>query len=88
MSANFRFVPHSTETDPDKFATERVGDRLPETRFAHAGRPEETQDRAVSGWIQFAHGQIFDQPLFHFLEVVMVTIENLLGLIEIEIVLA
>src|SRR5205085_12019061 len=87
MSANFRFVAHPAETDPDKFASKRVGNRLAETRFADAGRPEETEDRTMPGRIQFAHRQILDQPLFHFLQIVMVAIENLLGLIEIEIVL-
>ena len=59
MSANFRFVPHSTETDPDEFTTERVGDGLAETRLTDAGWPEETQNRAVAGRIQFADGEIF-----------------------------
>src|SRR5712692_3447044 len=88
VSANFRFVAHSAETDSDKLAAERVSDGLTKTGFADAGRPEKTQDWSVPGWIQFAHGQIFDQPLFHFLEIVMVAIKNLLCLIEIEIVLA
>src|SRR6185369_1927783 len=48
MTANLRFIAHSAETDPHKFATQRVGDRLAETGFAHAGRPEKTEDRAVS----------------------------------------
>ncbi len=88
MSANFRFVAHSAETDPDKFSAERVGNRLAETGLADAGRSEKTQDRSVSVRIEFAHRQIFDQPPLHFLEIVMVAIENLLRLIEIEIVLA
>src|SRR5439155_12632755 len=88
MTADFRFVAHSAETDPDKFAAERIGDRLAEAGLADAGRSEKTEDRAVPLRIEFAHGQIFDQPLFNFFQVVMVGIEELLRLIEIKIVLA
>src|SRR3977135_761958 len=87
MSPDFGFVSHSAETDPDEFPAERIGDRLPKTGFADAGRPQKTEDRTVSGRIQFAHRQIFDQPLFYFLQIVMVPIENCLRLIEIEFVL-
>ena len=38
--------------------------------------------------IEFAHGQILDQPLLNFLQIVMVAIEDLLCLIEIKVVLA
>ena len=53
MTANLRFIAHSTEADPHKFAAQRVGDRLTQTGFAHAGWPEKTEDRAVSLRIQF-----------------------------------
>ena len=88
MTADLRFVAHSAETDPHKFAAQRVGNRLAETGFAHARRPEKTEDRAVPLRIEFAHGQIFDQPLLHFFQIVMIAIEDFLRLIEIEIVLA
>src|SRR6059058_5634574 len=88
MSADFCFVAHAAETDPDKFSAQCVGNRLTETGFAHARRPKKTEDRAVSVRIEFAHRQIFDQPLFHLLQVVMIAIENFLRLVEIKIVLA
>src|SRR5437899_3671428 len=72
VSANFRFVAHSAETDPDKLASERVGNRLAKTGFADARRTKKSEDRAVALWIEFAHRQKFDQPAFHFLEIVMV----------------
>src|SRR5206468_4622229 len=88
VTTDFRFIAHPAETDPDKFATERVGNRLAEARLADAGRAEKTEDRPVPLRVQFAHRQIFDQPLFYFFEIVMIAIEDLLCLIEIEIVLA
>src|SRR5215831_1181618 len=88
MTANLRFISHSPKADPHKLATERIGDRLTQAGFAYAGRPETTEDRAVSLRIEFPHCQIFDQPFLDFFEIVMVAIQHLLRLIEIEIVLA
>ena len=88
MSANLRFVADAAETDADEFPAERVGDRLAKAGLADSGRAEKTEDRSMPLRIEFAHGEIFDQPPLHFFEIVMVAIENLLGLVEIEIVLA
>src|SRR5437867_1469927 len=88
MTADLRLVPHSAETDPHKLAAQRVRNRLAETRLADTGRAETTEDRAVTLRIELAHGQIFDQPLLYFFQIVMVAIEDLLRLIEIEVVFA
>ncbi len=88
MPADLSFIAHSPETDSDKFAPERVGDRLAKAGLADSGWTEKTQDRAMPLWIEFAHGQIFDEPLLYFFEIIVIAIENLLGLIEVEIVLA
>src|SRR5207237_8686579 len=78
MAADFRFVAHSAKTDPHKFAPQRVGNRLAKTGFAHPWRAEKTHDRAVPLRIKFAYGEIFDQPLFNFFQIVMVAIEDFL----------
>ena len=88
MTANFRFVAHAAQTYPHKLAAERVGNRLTQTGFADAGRPEKTHDRAVPLRIEFPHGQIFDQALFNFFQIVVIAIQDLLRLLEIEVVLA
>src|SRR5262245_22952855 len=88
MTSNLRFITHSTQTDPHKFTTPRVGDGLTQTSFAYARRSEKTEDRTVPLGIELPHSQIFDQPLLNFLQVVVVAIKDLLRLIEIEIVLA
>ena len=80
MAADLRFVANAAQTHAGKLSSERVGDRLPETRFADAGRAEKTEDRSVPLRVEFAHGQIFDQPALDLFEIVMIAIENLLGL--------
>ena len=88
MSADLRFVPDAAQTHAYKFSTERISNRLAEACFTDTGWPEKTQDWAVSLRIQFAHGQILDEPPLYFFKVVMISIEDLLRLIQIEIVLA
>src|SRR5439155_25101868 len=72
MTADLRLVPHSAETDPHKLAAERVRNRLTEAGLADTRRPEETKNRAMTLRIELAHGQIFDQPLLNFLQVVVI----------------
>ena len=48
------------------------------------GGPRKQRIGAVSLRIQFAHGEIFDEATFHFLEIVMIAIENSLCFIEID----
>src|SRR5438034_1018145 len=88
MTADLCFIAHAAETDPHKFAAQRIGNRLAKAGFAHTRRPEKTEDRAVPLRIKFAHSQIFDQPFLYLFQIVMVAIEDLLGLIEIKVVLA
>src|SRR6516162_8839794 len=86
MTANLSFIAHPAETDAHKSPAQRVGNRLTQTGFTYAGWPEKTEDCAVSLWIQFPHGQIFDQALLNFFQIVVIAIKHLLRLIEIEIV--
>src|SRR5262249_61914426 len=88
MTANLRFIAHSTKTDPHKFAAKSVGDRLPQAGFTYAGRPEKTEDGAVPLRIEFPYGQIFDQPLLNFFQGVGGAVKHLLRRTEIEIRLA
>src|SRR3981081_3486569 len=88
MTANFRLVANATETDPREFAAQRIGDRLTETGFADSGRPEETHNWAVTFWVEFAHGEILDQPLLYLFQIVMIAIEDLLRLIVSEVAFA
>ena len=47
MSADFRLVVHAAERDADKFAAHRSRNRFSERSFAHAGRPDEAQNRTL-----------------------------------------
>src|SRR5438067_4571579 len=88
MTADLRFIPDAAQAHTHKLSTERIGNRLAKACFADTGWPEETKNRAVPLRVQFADCQILDKPALYFFEVVMISIEDLLRLIQIEIVLA
>src|SRR4029079_13592687 len=64
VSPDLGLVMHAAEADAHEFAVHRACDRLPERGLAHAGRPDEAQDRSLSLWCQLSHRQIFDDPPF------------------------
>src|SRR5262249_11668286 len=45
MPADLRLVPHPAERHADEPPAESARDALPETGLAHAGRPDEAEDR-------------------------------------------
>src|SRR3954470_9989948 len=88
MSPNLRFIADAAETHARKFPPERVGDRLTEARLADTRRTEKTQNRALPFRVQCARGEIFDEASLHFLQIVMVAVENPLRFVEIDVCLA
>src|SRR5689334_6237538 len=88
MSANFGFVANSAQAHPNKLSLKRISHGLTQARFPDTGRSKQTENRALAKRVELAHSEIFNQPALYFDQVIMVAIENLLGLVEIEIVLA
>src|SRR6266480_1451608 len=88
VPANLRFVTNPAQTHPHKLSPERVGHGLTQARFPDAWRTQQTENWSLTKWVEFADREIFNQPAFHFGQVIMIAIENLLGFVEVEIVLA
>ena len=78
MAANFGFVAHAAQRQPHELASGRLGDRHSQRGLAHAGRSDETQNRALGILHQPAHGQKFENALFDLLETVVIAFEHLL----------
>src|SRR5689334_7672841 len=70
MTPNLSFVAHATQTDPREFSAQSVRDRLSKAGFTDTGRPEETEDRPATGWVEFSHREIFNEASFYLFEVV------------------
>ena len=77
MATNFRFVVHSAERQTRELASERARNGFTQRSFAHARRPDETQDRAFHVGLQTPHGKVIEDAVFHFLQVIVVGVENL-----------
>jgi hypothetical protein len=77
MPAQFRLVMNPAETESFEGPPHGPGDRLAQTRLAHAGRPDEAEDRGLGRRIQFQHGQMFDDAFLYFLDAVVVLFEHL-----------
>ncbi len=80
MAADFRFVVHSAERDAHELAAHRARNRLPERGLAHAGRPDEAQDRPLHSRLQLLHRQVIEHALLHLHQVVVILVEDFLRL--------
>ena len=77
MSPNLRLVAYPAERHADELAIGRAGDRLAERGLSHSWRPDEAQDGGLHLIDAALHGQVFEDPLLHFLEPVVVGVEHL-----------
>ena len=59
---------------------------FPTEVFPVPGRTDETEDRSFHVGLELAHRQVFQDALLHFLQVVMIFIQDFLGLLNIQVV--
>ena len=95
VPTNLGLVAHAAQRKANELAAHRARNRAAQAGFAHAGRPYKAQDRAT--WVgrqaqallaQRAHGQVFQNARLDTLKVVVVLVEHLLGVRDIELVVA
>jgi hypothetical protein len=68
-----------------ELAAEGGGDGLAEAGLAHARRPHEAEDGPLDVRLHLEHGQVFEDAVLHLLEVVVVGVQDLLGLLEVDL---
>ncbi len=83
MSADFGLVVHAAQRQAHKLAAQGAGNRLAQRSLAHSRRSDEAQDRALHIRLQSTDRQVIQNPVLHLLQIVMVGIEDLLGLQDI-----
>ena len=86
MAADLRLVVDAAEAHPDELAAHRPGDALAERRLADAGRSDEGEDRAADLVGEGADREVLEDPLLDLLEAVVVLVEDLGGLLDVELV--
>ena len=77
MAADLGLVAHAAQAHADELAAGRLRDRLAERGLAHAGRPDEAQDRRLQPVDALLHREVLDDALLDLLEAVMVGVEDL-----------
>ena len=91
MAANLGLVVHAAKRRPRELAAHRARDRLTERGLADAWRADEAQDRLAAAvgraphLLQTADREVLDDALLHLVEVVVVGVENLAGLLHIDL---
>ena len=87
MAADLRLVVDAAQAHAHELAAHGAGDALAEARLADAGRSDEEEDRRADLLGQLAHGHVLDDALLRLLEAPVVLVEDLLGLVEVEVVI-
>ena len=84
VAADFRLVMDAAQADPGEFALHGARDALAQRGLAHARRTDEAEDGRMAGRIQFAHGEILDDPLLDLVEPAVILVQHLARLGDID----
>ena len=74
VAPDLSFIPDAAQTDADIFLMQRFGHASGDGRLAGARRAHQTDDRAPALTGQRTHGQIFQDPLLHLRQTVVVIV--------------
>ena len=85
MAANLGLVVHAAQRDALELAAQGAGNRPAQAGFAHARRPDEAEDRPLHVGLQFEHAQVIENAVLHLFQLVVVLVENLLGLADVDL---
>ena len=88
MAADFRFVVDATQRHAHELAVERAGDGFSQRSLAHSRRPHEAEDGPFELRLQLQDGQIIEDAFLDLLQVVVVGVQDLLGLAQVHLELA
>ena len=80
MAAHLGLVAHAAQRHAHEVAPRRLRDGLAERGLAHAGRPDQAQDRPLDLRAAALDRQVLDDPLLDLLEAEVVGVEHLLRL--------
>ncbi len=80
MAADLGLVVQTAEAYALEFPPRGARDRLTQGGLAHAGRADETQNRALAVRFQLAHGEKFENALLDLGQSVMVLVQDAAGL--------
>ena len=86
MAADLGFIPHAAQTDAHILTAQAFGDGACNAGLADARRAHKADDLCLHVRCQFAHGQRFQNAVLDLLQAVVVTVQNLLGTGNVQVV--
>ena len=85
MAADFSFVVHAAKRDADKFPAHSSRDGFSERCLADAWRPDEAKNRTFHSRLKLFHREIVENALLHLFEIVVIFVEDRLGLRDVNV---
>ncbi len=87
VAAYVRFVPYPADGHANELAAQRPCDRSAQRRLAHSRRTGKAENRPTPGRVELAHREVLKDALLDLVQIVVVLVQNLLGLADVELVL-
>ncbi|MNO93377.1 hypothetical protein D3C76_849770 [compost metagenome] len=84
VTANLGLIPHTTERHAHEFAVGSPCDGFRQRSLAHPRRAYQTQHRALQLLHALLYGEVLENAFFHFLQTVVIGIEDFLGASQIK----
>ena len=88
MAADLGLVVDAAQADAHELPPQGPGDALAQRGLPRPRRAGEAEDWPLHVFLELAHREIFEDPLFDFFQVVVVVVEHLAGASEVETVAA
>ena len=87
MASDFSLIAHTAQCYTHVLSAYGLGNGLSEAGLADSRRAVETENRRLHVTPEFQHREVFDNPLLHLLQSVMVLVKHLHGMFQVQIVL-
>ena len=87
MSANLSLVVQTTQRNSYILTLQGIGYRLAQRCLSNSRRTIQTQDGRLQVTTQRQYGDILQDALLHLLHTIVVAVQNLLGTLQVEVVL-
>mmetsp|Transcript_96000 Transcript_96000/g.309974 ORF Transcript_96000/g.309974 Transcript_96000/m.309974 type:complete len:342 (-) Transcript_96000:626-1651(-) len=87
MATDLCHVVQATDGEAEELAVESPRDALADGGLAHPRRPYEAHDLTLHGALEDAHSHVLEDHLLDVLEAVMVLVKDLLGAVDVHVLL-
>ena len=87
MAADLGLVVHTSKGDAHVLASQGFGDGLSKGGLAYSRRAVEAKDRAPHIALELEDCKVLYDPLLDFFKAVVVVVKDLLGVLEVQVVL-